>query len=121
MRHVAALSRQVVTGRKTDSELLSVKNTMKEIEIIDQHNARHRFSAETHFYEWRLKPGTIDIEGNEFLDVFIKTDDEHELVATFPRPAMVGMVTDSTMLAVPLREMTGERCPRCGYTRHMKR
>lgn len=91
----------------------------KEIEVIDQYNGRHRFPAEGHYYEWRLKPGTIDIEGNEFLDVFRRCedddDDEYEVIATFSRPARVGVVTDATALTLPMREMQLEQCPRCGF------
>jgi hypothetical protein len=88
----------------------------REIEVIDRYNARHRFSEEEHYYQWRLKPGTIDIEGNEFLDIFLRCeDDEVELVATFPRPALVGVVTDTTAQMLPMRELQLEQCPRCGY------
>ena len=90
----------------------------KEIEVIDQYNGRHRFPAEGHYYEWRLKPGSIDIEGSEFLDVFRRCEDdgdEHEVIATFPRPARVGVVTDATALMLPMRELQMEKCPRCGF------
>lgn len=86
----------------------------KEIEVIDQHSARHRFPAENHYYEWRLKPGTIDVESNEFLDVFsVDGDGETEVIATFPNPARVGIVTEDTALLLP--EKQTEVCPRCGY------
>ena len=90
----------------------------KEIEIIDQYNARHRFPAEGHYYEWRLKPGTMDIEDHEFLDVFRRCqgdEDEFEVISTFPRPAMVGLVTDTTAQLLPLRELQLEQCPCCGF------
>lgn len=90
----------------------------KEIEVIDQYNARHRFPAERHYYAWRLKPGTIDVEGAEFLDVFRRREDdedEFEVVATFPRPARVGVVTGTTALTLPMRELQMEQCPRCGF------
>jgi len=87
------------------------------IEVIDQYGSRHRFLAEGHYYEWRLKPGTIDVEGTEFLDVFRRCDDDDGdvLVATFPRPAMVGRVSDETTLTLPMRELQMEQCPRCGF------
>ena len=89
-----------------------------EIEVIDQYGGRHRFPANGHFFEWRLKPGTIDIQGNEFLDIFKRCDDdedEFEVIATFPRPARVGKVTEATCLSMPLRELQLEQCPRCGF------
>ena len=91
----------------------------KEIEVIDQYGARHRFPAEGHYYEWRLKPGTMDIEDHEFLDIYRRcsdVEDEFEVISTFPRPAMVGLVTDTTAQLLPLRELQLEQCPRCGVT-----
>ena len=96
------------------------KEMTKEIEVIDQYNGRHRFPSEGHYYEWRVKPGTFDIEGNEFLDVFRRCEDdedEYELVATFPKPARVGRVTDTTALTLPMRELQLEQCPRCGFVK----
>lgn len=96
-----------------------MESTMeKEIEVIDQHNGRHRFLAENHYYEWRMIPGT-DIEGSEFLDVFRQCEDDedsYEVIATFPHPARVGTVTDDTALTLPVRELQMEQCPRCGFT-----
>jgi hypothetical protein len=92
----------------------------KQLEIIDQYNARHRFPAESHYFEWRPKPGTFDVEGSEFLDVFRLCEDhdsEYELIATFPNPARVSFVTDTTALTLPLRELQMERCPRCGFSK----
>jgi len=89
-----------------------------EIEVIDQHGARHRFPAYGHYYEWRLKHGTIDVEGNEFLDIFRRCADDadaFEVIATFPRVARVGMVTDACCLSMPLRELQMEQCPQCGF------
>lgn len=90
----------------------------KEIEVIDQYGARHRFPADRHHYEWRLKHGTMDIEDHEFLDVFRRcsdVEDDFIVISTFPRPAMVGLVTDDTTQLLPLRELQLEQCPRCGF------
>lgn len=90
----------------------------KEIEVIDRYHARHRFPAENHHYEWRLKPGSIDVEDTECVDVFRQFDDDDlELVATFPRPARVGIVTDTTALTLPMRELPMAQCPRCGLAK----
>jgi hypothetical protein len=87
----------------------------EEIEVVDRYNVRHRFPSKGYYYEWRLKPGTLDIEGTEFLDVFFVHDngDDMELVATFPNPAKVGIVTEDTALLLPEKQI--EVCPRCGY------
>ncbi len=118
---LSGLYEQAVKGRAPAPTACrtGMENEMtKEIEVIDQYNARHRFPVEGHYYEWRLKPGTIDVEGTDFLDVFRRGKDdeeEFELIATFPRPARVGIVTDATCLALPMRELQMEQCPRCGY------
>ena len=96
----------------------------KEIEVIDQYNARHRFPAEGHYYEWRLKPGTIDVQGAEFLDVFRRCDgdeDCYEIAATFPNPARVGTVTEEVALTLPMRELQMEQCPSCGFVKRPTR
>lgn len=92
------------------------------IEVIDQYNARHRFSASNHFFEWRLKEGTFDVEGSDFLDIYQTWGDESELVVTFLRPACVGLVGSSTVMGLPLREKATmiEDCPRCGFRRHRR-
>jgi len=90
--------------------------TTLEIEVIDQYGGRHRFSADSHRFEWRLKPGSLDIEGAEFLGIFKDVgDDEFELIATFPRPSRAGVVTDQMSLEMPFRSPTFERCQRCGF------
>jgi len=92
----------------------------KVIEVIDRYNARHRFPADNHHYQWQLKPGSIDVEGSEFLDILRVSDDDEDgmdLVCTFGRPALVGVVDESSMQIPPMRELSLERCPRCGFTK----
>lgn len=91
---------------------------IKKIKVIDRYGFRHHFQAECHYYKWRLKKGTFDIEDNQFLDVFRRRkddDDQYETVTTFPNPACVGIVTDTTALTPLMRERQLERCPRCGF------
>jgi hypothetical protein len=92
----------------------------KEIEVIDRYNARYRFPADTHHYQWRLKPGSIDVEGSEFLDILRVCDDDEdamEPVCTFAQPARVGIVDESALQIPPMRELSLEQCPRCGFKR----
>ena len=88
----------------------------KEIEVVDKYNARHRFPKDGCRWEWRLKAGSIDIEGGEFLDIFRECENgEYELIATFHIPAVVSIVTDVTYKSLPYRELQLEECPRCGF------
>lgn len=94
-----------------------------EFEVIDQYGERHRFKRSAgYWWAWRPKPGTVDVDDSEFLDVFKHfeegEDDDGEgteLFATFPKPARVGNVTEDTCLSMPFRELQLEQCPRCGF------
>jgi hypothetical protein len=86
-------------------------------EIIDQYGQRHRFDrSQGYWWAWKPKPGTIDADDPEFLDVFREdAEGETDIVDTFPKPARVGDVFEDSCLSVPLREKPIEQCPLCGF------
>lgn len=89
---------------------------IKEIEVIDQHFQRHRFSDTGIYYAWRPKAGTFDQDDFKILDIFQELESgDVDLIASFPNVSRVGFVTDDTALCMPLTELRQEICPRCGY------
>lgn len=77
-------------------------------EVVDRYNARHRFDrAKGFWFEWN----------GGHLEVFKEdAEGDFELFATFPNPAVVGVVTEDDCLALPMRELSLARCSRCGFT-----
>jgi len=88
---------------------------MKEFEVIDQYNGRHRYNvSDGYSWAWRPKTGTMDVDGTDFLDIYKEESDFIDLVETFPHPAKVGYVTENSCHQTPFRDMPVEKCPRCG-------
>ena len=81
--------------------------TREEFEVIDRVGASHRYKyAEGFFWEFRIKPGTVDEEDLSCVEVNQENVDGYDLVATFLEVAAVGDVTGSTALNFPLHYVT---------------
>lgn len=87
----------------------------RDFEVISNNNTRYRFDGKNgYFFEFGIKPGTMDVEDRSV--VYVKRefgDFEIEEVATFPNPSAVGCVDAGTSLL--LRERQILRCPKCGF------
>lgn len=93
----------------------------EQFEIVDQYGGRWRYNyADGYFWQWALASGSSDIYDYSLLQVWQESDEEDcEIVAVFPKPAMVGDVRPMTSLHIHnqfgLRERIPEvRCARCG-------
>jgi len=89
-----------------------------DFEVIDQHNARHRFSGALYWWAWRPTGENKDVDDFKILDVFKRSDSpefEDEVVLEFPYPAVVGYVGEGIGHVLPLRERPLSQCPRCGF------
>ena len=84
-------------------------------EIITIDGARFRCEKPSHFWQYGLVSGTIDVEDKTIVEVYsINKDEEETLIKTFTQVIAVGCVTDETLLIMPA-EKRKTRCDRCGF------
>lgn len=84
-------------------------------EIITIGGSHFRFEKPNYVWQHGLVAGTSDVEDKTVVEVlFIDSDDESEVIATFSQVIMVGSVTDETFITKP-REKRLTECSRCGF------
>lgn len=79
-----------------------------DIEVIDQYNARHRFDAKTHAWQWGVLTGTMDADERGIVEIIMLSEDDDEdgvVICTFPNPAKVGICRKDECQILPMREI----------------